>query len=168
MRLRWLIIAAAVLIAIAATAYFFLPTEERRIRSQLTALADTLSVPRGEAELARLARAAHVRRFFSEDAVLRLAQDEGNEVRGRDTIAALAVRGGALGDGATVEILRMRVTVAQAGTADVRLEGRVVSHDPGGQRSLIDARMVALTMQKIEGTWLISNARVMTADDSLQ
>ncbi len=41
MRLRWLIIAAAVL-AIAGAAYFFVPTEERRIRSRLTDLADAL------------------------------------------------------------------------------------------------------------------------------
>ncbi len=167
MRLRWPIIAAAIL-AIVAAAYFFLPTEERRIRSRLTALAEALSVPRGEADLARLARAARIRHFFSQDAVVRMAQDESNEVRGRDAIAGLAVRSGALAGGATVEIVRMRVTIAQAGTADVRLEGRIVSHDAAGQKTTLDARMVALTMQKIDGAWVISNARILAVDESLQ
>ncbi len=167
MRLRWFIIAAAIL-AIAATVYFLLPTEERRVRSQLTALAEALSVPRGEADFARLARAARIRHFFSQDAGVRMAQDESNELRGRDVIAGLAVRSGALGEGATVEIVQMRVAIAQAGTADVRLEGRIVSHDTAGRPTTLDARMVALTMQKIEGAWLISNARILAVDESLQ
>jgi hypothetical protein len=50
----------------------------------------------------------------------------------------------------------------------VHLEGRLVSRDPKADPATLDARSASLTLTKIDGTWLVSSARIGDRDDSIK
>lgn len=54
----------------------------------------------------------------------------------------------------------------ERGSADVRLNARVLAGGPKEHPQILDARMVALTLRKLDGVWLVAKARIMPTDDS--
>jgi hypothetical protein len=137
------------------------PSEERRIRRQLDAIADDASnVTPG---LSGVATAARLATYFTEDVVI----DAGGglqPLRGRDTILALA-RSVHTRGAARVSVTNADITVApERTTAAVTLTVTVTRDVNSGKESL-DARELALTMVKRDAGWLISH---VTAVDTLR
>lgn len=167
-RNRWLLLGGLVA-AVALVVYFLMPGEERRVRARLDALAETLGTPSKEPDLARLARVARLRGYFADDAVIYFLDEGHAPIRGRDEIVGLAH--GALTQFGpfSVELLNVRIAIGEAASvADVHLEGRLVSRDPEADPATLDARSASLTLTKIDGTWLVSSARIGVRDDSIK
>ncbi len=166
---RNMVAAIVVLAAAVAAAWWFWPREEQRVRARLEALAAELSIPAGEnGGLPRMARAAGVRGFFTTDVSVDLPDGLGPSLHGPDDVAGLVARMPVPSEGTRVELLDLDIQVAPDKTsADARVKARVVTREPPDKPAIIDARMIALTLRKADGVWLVSNARVMPSDDSL-
>jgi hypothetical protein len=166
--MRRLFLVLVALLVAAVVAWRLWPGEERRIRTRLDALAAGLSIAPGEAGLARLTRAAGVRSFFTEDVAVEVADDPGLTIRGREEIAGYVARLTVPPEGTRVELIEVDTQVdADRRSADVRATTRIVVRGTTDPPSILDARTIGLTLRKVEGEWLIANARVMPTDDSL-
>ena len=89
MNRRALVAAIAVLVAVAA--WWWWPTDRRRIIAAAQELAETVSIPTSEPELARVTRAAVLSRLLAQD--FRLVDARGRiVVDGRDTAIGFATR----------------------------------------------------------------------------
>lgn len=166
--MRWRIVAVLMVVIAATAGWWYWPGEERRVRARLEALAAQLSIPAGEAGMPRMARAAGVRAFFTDDVAVELPAGDGPSLRGRDQIGGLVARMTVPPGGTTVELLDVDIQfLPEKTSADVRLNTRVVTREAGDKPAILDARMIALTLRKSEGVWLVSNARIMPTDDSL-
>ena len=164
---RWWFIAAVAAIAVAA-AWLLWPSEENRIRQRLESLADRLSLPAAEEGLARITRAATVRNYFTADVAIEFPAELGLAASGRDEVAALVARAPVPPGGIEVEIVSADIRLGGDSTsADARIETRVVARDTSEDASILDARMIALTLIRGENDWLISHARIMPPDESL-
>jgi len=167
MRTRTLL-ALLVLAVAAVTAWKLWPSEERKVRSRLEALAAAARVPPNETGLARAARAAGVRQFFAEDVDVQLPAGAGQALHGRDEIVGLAARMPVPPGGAKIELFDVTIEMGPEGDrADVRLNARMVTAEPRDAPQILDARMIALTLSKADGRWVVASVRVMPTDDSL-
>jgi ketosteroid isomerase-like protein len=165
---RWLLL-GGLAAAVALVGYFLMPSEERRVRARLDALVETLGTPSNEPDVARLARVARLRGYFADDAAVYFEREDHEPIRGRDQILGLAA--GALTQLGpfSVELQNLRIAIREgAAVADVRFESRLVSRDPKADPATLDGRAVGLTLTKIDGTWLVSSARVGERDDSIR
>jgi hypothetical protein len=163
--MRRSMIGLLVVAAVAAAAWTLWPNEERKVRARLEALAATVSVPPTETGLARAARAAGARSFFAPDVRVELPDSVGPSLHGRDEIVGLVARLPVPPEGTRVELLDLKVEVA-GDQADARANARLLTADVKDPQ-ILDARMVALTLRKVDGSWLVASARVMPTDDSL-
>jgi hypothetical protein len=112
---------------------------------------------------------ARLRGYFADDAVIYFLGEGHEPIRGRDEIVGLAH--GALTQFGpfSVELQNVRISIGEAASvADVHLEGRLVSRDPKADPATLDARSASLTLTKIDGTWLVSSARIGDRDDSIK
>lgn len=167
-RFKWLL-GAVVIAAAAAAAFFWWPNEEAKVRRRLDALAEAVSVPSKEQDLARVARASRSRGFFAEDVTVELEGFGEPLLRGRDAIAGMIARPWGTGHGVRVELSNIRISVDENRTsADARFDARAVSLEPDGNPTTLDGRMVVLTFRKVDGTWLVAHAHLMPSDDSLR
>lgn len=162
------VIAAAV--AVVSAAVLLRPTEERRVRKRLESIAATLGVPAHDGDLARLARSNRVRACLTPDVSVDFEGGQIAPIRDRDAVAGLVARAWVWSPaGVRVELREMEVSVGDDRVhADARFEARVVSLDPGADPPLLDARLVSLTLAKVEGEWLVRSVRVMRSDDSVR
>ncbi len=166
--LRWLAVPLAIA-AVGLAAYLLWPSEEHRVRARVEALADSLGVPTGEPDLARLSRAARVREYFTEDVTVDFEAREDLFLRGREAVAGIVARPGPARAGVRIELSKLTITVdTTRRSADVRCEGRVVSRDPAADPPTLDARLVCLTLRRVDGAWLVSSARVLPRDDAIR
>ncbi len=157
-----------ILAALAFGAWRLFPGEERKVRARIESLAAELSIPGGESGLARVTRAAGVRAFFTDDVAVELPEGTGPTIHGPEEIAGFVARASVPPEGTRVELLQVDIDMDGATkTAEARLNTRVVARAPKDRPPILDARMIALTLKKVEGRWLIANARVMPTDDSL-
>jgi hypothetical protein len=164
---RWM---ALLLVLVGAGAAVFLwPSEERRVWRRLQALAEMVSVPPGETDLARLARAQRLRASLVEEVRVDFEHLQLLPVSGRDGVAALAARRWPqAADGLTVQLEDVVVRLGDDGVrADARFKARVLSRDSSDPTTL-DGRMLSLTLQKVEGEWLVASVRVMQGDDAIR
>ena len=89
MNRRTLVAAIAVFVAVAA--WWWWPTDRRRIIAATRELAETMSIPSSEPELARVTRAARLSRLLAPD--FRLVDARGRTVvDGRDTAIGFATK----------------------------------------------------------------------------
>ena len=129
------------------------PSEERRIRRQLEAIADDAN--HLSADLAGAATAARLSRYFTEDVTI----DPGGgvePVRGRQTILALA-RSMHVGAETRVAVKDEDVQVAPEGASAKVTLTVMVTRDAGTSNETVEASQLALTMVKRESEWLISH-----------
>jgi hypothetical protein len=167
-RFKWLL-GAVVVAAVAGAAFLWWPNEEAKVRRRLDALAEAVSIPPKEQDLARVARAARSRGFFVEDVTIQLEGFGEPLLRGRDAITGMIARPWDAGHGVRVELSNIRVTIDETRTgADARFDARAVSLEPGANPPTLDGRMVVLTLRKVDGTWLVAHAHLMPSDDSLR
>jgi ketosteroid isomerase-like protein len=144
------------LAVVAAVAVFrwWRPSDERRIRAVLEALAEAASEPAGEG-LEPLARAAALGRFFTEDVVVDLGPSR-RPIEGRDTLVALAAQARPPAGGLRVRFVDVTVTVEAGGaTATTRATALVRGTVPGDPEAA-DARELTMGFRKVGGAWLIA------------
>jgi hypothetical protein len=151
--MRWLVFTAAAG-ALALAAFLVWPTDARAIRQRLSAAADAVSVPAGEGDLQRVARAAGLRKSLAPDVVVEAGPD-GPSVRGRDTLVALASR---LGSPGPVTIVLADARLAIDGPAGRATAGVLVRVDGGDGHEVggYDGAELRVELTKIDGTWLIA------------
>lgn len=132
--------------------------EEGRIRARLDELAEAVSIEAPEPYPARLGRAVRIGSFFTEDVAVQLGAPF-DDLRGRDTIVALATQAPVPEGGAEIEFVDVQVWIGPAGQ---RAEAVMTVTGSGIDRSgeeRVDAREIEVSLAKVEGTWLIAGVR---------
>jgi voltage-gated potassium channel Kch len=148
-------------VAAAAAGFSLWPTDARAIRQTLAAAADTLSVPAGEGDLQRVARAAGLAKRLTTDVTVE-AGPEGPSIQGRDTVVGLAARLRIAGP-VTVSFTEIDLAVdGAAGRATARVAGHV-SGERRGELERVDGTELTVELTRIDGAWLI--ARVTRVPD---
>jgi hypothetical protein len=139
-------------------------SDERAIRNQMSAIAESLTVPENDGELGRIARIAALRNVLAPDIAVStgVAARPGAEVPpalvGRDAVLALVGRWVPPAGGVTIEFVDMQVTLdASRVGAQVYCTARISSGTD--ERPVVDARELTIGFSKIDGSWLIASVR---------
>jgi ketosteroid isomerase-like protein len=150
------------LLALLAGGCGLFSTEERRIVRRLEALADAASVTGEERPVVRLAGAARVGRYFTEDATVDAGEGRG-PLLGRDAVAAVAGQARMAIDDLQVRVEDVEVALDTPDTATAHLtlvvSGRRVAgaaRDPAAA-GLLDAREVLVTLRRVGDDWLVAS-----------
>jgi hypothetical protein len=149
-------IVAAVLLGImlAALAYRYWPSDEREIRRHLSNLAEALSVPGAETEVARLTRIAAMREYFAPDVRIRVGAEQ---IASRDALIAALGRLSPPPGGVAVEFVDVTVALAEDhSSADVTLTAKIASTDRQSGEKTLDVQGAAVQMRDAEGDWVIT------------
>jgi hypothetical protein len=150
-------IVAIVLLAImvAGIAYRYWPSDEREIRRHLSNLAEALSVPGAETELARVTRIAAMREYFAPDVRIRVGSEQ---IVSREALMAAIGRLTPPPAGIAVEFVDVTVTLAEDhSSADVTLTAKIASTDRQSGEKTLDVQGAAVTMRDAEGDWVITS-----------
>lgn len=161
MRRTFLLLAGLVVVA---CAYWilrpWLSDDERAVRLRLEELAKTASVTRGEPMPARITRGVRIGAYFTREATLDLGS-QFNQIKGRDTIIALAAKLPGPPNGVTIRFVDVKVWIGAGGqnaTAYLTVTGSAVDSE-GAQ--VVDARELDLSLQKLDGEWLIDRVQAI-------
>ena len=152
------------IVLLAATAFACGNGDERAIKSQMSTIAATLTVPANDGDLGRLSRIASMRNTLAPDVQVftgiaaRPGAQMPAELVGRDAVLALASRWTPPAGGVTVEFVDLQVTLDPSRvTAQVYGTAKVTSGPP--ERPVVDARELTMGFSKIDGAWLVSSVR---------
>jgi hypothetical protein len=151
------LVAVALLgIMLAGLAYRYWPNDEREIRRHLSNLAETLSVPGDETEVARLTRSAALREYFAPDVRIRVGAEE---IGSRDALVAAISRLSPPPGGVAVEFVDVAVVLAEDhSSADVTLTAKVASTNRQTGEKTLDVQGAAVQMRDADGDWVITSA----------
>jgi len=151
-----------VICAVAFAIWSSWPGEERRIRSRLEDLAAT-ATERGGPGLGQMAHAAKLAGFFTADAVVDLGPPY-PEIRGRETIMALAAKSMVPGDDFAVTFEDVAVTLGPGATsATARLTAVVSGQGPRLLNDTFDARELEIDLLKPAGEWQLHRVTIIEA-----
>lgn len=157
---RRAIIAAAIVLGVAVAAWQFWPTEARRIRRTLDAIAQTVNERPAEG-VGQVARTAQLARFFTDDVVIE--PGEGREdIRGRERLLALASRVPKEGEPFELSFANVSVQVTSDQTANAHLTVTLTTRDAGTGEDTVDAREVALEFRRSDD-WRVARITLMDA-----
>lgn len=152
--------AVAALVAVAWGAYLFWPSDERKVRGRLDALAEVLN-ERPRDGLGMVAQTAQLTTFFTEDVILEPGGRAG-AIRGRERLLALASRAPAVRE---FEIDFVDVSVEVTGeTAASRMTATLTSRPDPAESESVDAREIDVQWRR-EDDWRIAR---ITLIDPLQ
>lgn len=139
-------------------------SDERAIRNQMSAIAESLTVPSNDGELGRIARIAALRTVLAPQITVSTGTSDrsGAQIRselvGRDAVLALVGRWAPPAGGVTIEFVDTQVTVdANRVNAQVYCTARISSGPE--DRPVVDAREITIGFSKIDGSWLIASVR---------
>ena len=149
---------AIIVIVAAVAAVLYLRGDRRQIRRQLDSLATTASVRGTESDIDRLARAARLGGFFTEDVVIRRSEDNSAFVGGRPAVAGMAAQVASQNRTMKVSIKNVDIAIADGSTATADMTVVVAMSNP--ETESVDLREVMASLRKVNGTWLISQAAV--------
>jgi hypothetical protein len=152
-------VAVVVVAAVVGAGYYL--GDRRQIRHQLDALAATATVNGAESDLDRLARAARMSGFFTEDVVIRRSEDNSAFVGGRRGVAEMATAAAAEHRTMKVSIDNVDITLTDGSNATASMTVVVSTNNPDAES--VNVRQVTATLRKVNRTWLISQA-VVTRD----
>jgi len=139
---------------------WFNPT--RAVQRRLSEIAAALSVPDNEAPVARVARAAQLRKYLAEDVTVRVGPSESIS---RDQIIGVVSTFSPPPGGWNVQFVDVQVRVNHDTNADadafmtVEINGR----DPQTGQPTVDGREAAVTMKKVAGEWVVATAETKDA-----
>jgi hypothetical protein len=139
-----------------ALAWWVWPTDARRIEARLHAAADALSSTDGEAGMSRAVRLASFAQSLTPDVVVE-AEDGGASVRGRDSVAGLAVRLAGARGARRIELRDVRVTIDDDGARATAFAVPRVT--PADVPELEDGTVLRFDLARVDGEWLIARAR---------
>ena len=135
------------------------PTEDRRIRSTLDALAGLASTPQQEGDLLRLARIQRIGDYLLEEVLVEV--EDGPVMGGRQAIVGALVQASAVGPvGVHFADVTVRMGPDQR-TAAVTATVEVERPDPRLGGTEVDAREVEMTWVRQESSWMMAKARVV-------
>ena len=152
-------VAGVAVAALLAAGYYF--GDRRQIRHQLDALAATATVNGAESDLDRLARAARIGGFFTEDVVIRRSEDNSAFVGGRRGVAEMATAAAAEHRTMKVSIDNVNITLTDDSSATASMTVVVSTNNPDAES--VNVRLVTAALRKVNRTWLISQA-IVTRD----
>jgi hypothetical protein len=150
-----------VLVIVAVAGYFtyqwwFNPS--RAIKRQLGELAATLSAPEAEADIARVARFAQLRRFFADTVHARQGASE-PEIASRDQLLAVVANWSAPRLGRDVQFVDVQIAVDSDVAAHAFLTVEVTTPDERSRQPVVaDSRDAAVRMALQNGAWVITSA----------
>lgn len=151
-----------VTLAVAAATWAYWPGEEQRIRSRLEDLAAT-ATERGGEGLGQMAHAAKLAAFFTADVVVDLGPPY-PEIRGRESLVALAAKVTMPGDDFAVTFEHVVVTLDPGATsATARLTAVVSGHGPRQRDDTVDARELEVDLLKQDGEWQLDRVASVEA-----
>lgn len=154
---------APAVVAVAAAAWWFWPTDTRRIAAATSQLAEAASIPKNEPDLSRVTRAATLSRLLAAD--VRLVGPSGRAVvEGRDAALGLATRLRPP-QGLSVSVGEVEVVVdADGRTATSRTV--VTLREPGadGAPDTVDARAVAMSWARND-QWQVTEVTVTEGEE---
>lgn len=138
---------AVVLLAVAWACW---PTEERAVRTRVTALVEALNGDAGESDLQRIARAATLASALTADVTVTIDSDR--QLNGREAVLGVARQWMQTRRDTHVSLDDLDVTIG-AGGATAHLVLRVDS----------DRHEARLHLVKPDSTWLVQRAEVVSA-----
>ncbi len=149
--------------AAAVSWWLLFPSEERVIRHRFAALAADINAALAENGLGRMAAAARVGSYLTDDVRVEIGSIP--PIVGRTAVVAVAAQAGTARE-VRVRFADVQVTLAVGGqTASAYLTAEVSGIDRRTGARTIDAREVEVTLEKRDGHWVIAAA---TAVDTLQ
>lgn len=154
----WAVVVVVVAAVVGAGYYV---GDRRQIRHQLDALAAAATVNGAETDVDRLARAARIGGFFTEDVVIRRSEDNSAFVGGRRGVAEMATAAATEHRTIKVSIDNVDITLTDGSNATASMTVVVSSNNPEAES--VNVRQVTATLRKVNRTWLISQA-VVTRD----
>jgi hypothetical protein len=150
----------ALIVAGLVVGYRWWTSPERQIRRVLSGVAEGFSHDAPETGLGAVAAASALQQYFSADVTLESARPAAL-VKGRDSVLATAARLRSTVPSMRVEFVDVQIAVAaDTRSADVDCTAMATVHDRAGQES-VDAREVIITMQIVDGRWVITRARAI-------
>ena len=146
------ILLAAVLLAAAAVAVYFLTnTETRRIRRQLDAVAEAVSKEAGEGNIAMVYKMQVLGNLLAEHVSVRFRDyPYVGETSGTELVS-LATRGRTYFKSLSINILDAEIDIYAEGKARCRCPAKVVSE--GGQRRYNEKHYFDAELVKADGKW---------------
>jgi hypothetical protein len=152
-------VAVVVVAAVVGAGYYL--GDRRQIRHQLDALAEAATVNGAESDIERLARAARIGGFFTDDVVIRRSEDNSAFVGGRRGVAEMATAAAVEHRTMKVSIDNVDISIADGSNATANMTVVLATNNPEAES--VNMRQVTATLRKVNGTWLVSQA-VVTRD----
>ena len=167
----WKAVASVVLLLAIVLGYRWWTSDERAIKKQLSAIAESLTVAPNEGSLGPVTRVAMLRRTLAPDVRVSAGPSStgsdtagagAHTLAGRDAVLGAASRWAPPG-GVKVDFVNVRVEVSDDG-ATARVSCTATMASPGGSgATTVDARDVTIDFTRIEGAWLVSAVDVTAA-----
>jgi hypothetical protein len=152
---KYVLAVFALLAAYFVYVWWFSPT--RAVKRQLGRLAATLSVPPNDAEIARVARLAQLRRYLAADVRITLGKGE-VDIASRDALLAAIAVMHPPASGWDVQFVDVQITVDSDVEARAFMTVEVRSEDARTGERTLDAREARLTLRNQDGEWIITTA----------
>lgn len=142
----------------AASAWWLWPSDAERIRRVCRDLAEVVSIPAAEADIARITRVARLSALLHPDLFVQFEQED-VRLDGRDQVAGFAARVRPA-RGLTVSLGDIEVSVEADGARAVATT-TATAREPGvdGGPDTVDVRVLALTFVKGDA-WQLADATV--------
>jgi hypothetical protein len=151
-----------IVVAVALGVWYGYPNDARAIRRQLDRLSADISAGAEETDFARLARAARIGRYFSED--VRIQVTGLSAITGRGALVALAAQARQADPGFRLDFVDVQVSVdPDHQHATVSLTARVTTTSPAAGQSDTDARELRFIFRKVEREWLVAQVTDVAA-----
>ena len=154
-------IALAILVVVAVGgAYLWWSSPERQIRRVLSDIAEALSYDAPATALGAASSAASLQPYFAPDVTIEPGEPYGR-VKGRDAVLAAAARLRSRAAAFRVEFVDLQVSLAaDKRSARIDCTATATVQDGPGQESM-DAREIMMTMNTMDGRWVITWARAV-------
>ena len=143
----------AVLVGYFGYQWWFNPA--RAVKQRLGQVAGALSVPEGEADMARLARIARLRGYLADDLHVRVGA---SDVSSRDMALALAAGWKPEPGSGDVHFADVQVFIESETAAHAYLAVELTSLDKESGHATVDSRDASVNLAKRDGEWVITTA----------
>ena len=127
----------------------------RAVKTRLGEVAGALSVPENEADIARIARIAQLRRYLAEDLVVKAGTDE---IRSRDAAVAIAAGWKPQPGSGDVHFADVQIFIESETAAHAYLAVELTSLDRESGHSVVDTRDASVSLAKRSGEWVVTAA----------
>jgi hypothetical protein len=127
----------------------------RAVKQRLGQVAGALSVPEGEADVARIARLARLRGYLADDLRIRAGAQE---IGSRDAALAVAVGWKPEKGSGDVHFADVQVFIESETSAHAYLAVELTSLDKASGQPTVDSRDASVSLAKKNGEWVITAA----------